>query len=74
MPLVTEVDGVGISPQELANHLGVHRMTVLKYIGLGEIRAVRFGRRWRVPPEEVQRVLREGYSLRQRVVDEETAG
>lgn len=61
---VTEVGAPGIAPQELADILGVHRMTVLKYINLGEIRAIRFGRKWRVPPEEVDRVMRHGYNLR----------
>jgi excisionase family DNA binding protein len=66
MPVVTNVDGAGISPQELAEQLGVHRMTILKYIKLKEIKAVRYGRKWRIPPEEVRRLLREGYTVRGR--------
>ena len=61
---VSEVAGPGISPQELADLLGVHRMTVLKYINLKEIQAVRFGRKWRIPHEEVSRVMKHGYNLR----------
>lgn len=55
----TKVPRTAWSPRELAESLGVHYETVLDAIHTGTIAAVKFGRTYRVPEEERQRLFRE---------------
>jgi excisionase family DNA binding protein len=45
---------------EVASILRVSKMTVYRMVHREDIRAVRVGRSFRVPDDEVQRILREG--------------
>jgi len=38
--------------------LGVHKVTVLRWIKEGKIRAVRLGKEYRIPEDEVKRLLK----------------
>ena len=38
--------------------LGVHKVTVIRWIKQGKIKAVRVGREFRVPKDEVKRLLK----------------
>lgn len=42
--------------KEVAERLGVHENTVLKWLADGTLHGVRFGRLWRIPDSEVERV------------------
>ena len=48
------------SISQLASVLGVSYWTVRRLVRSGQIRAIRISRLWRIPEEEVQRLLREG--------------
>ena len=52
------------TPEELATMLKVTRQAVYNWIQQGHMEAVRIGRTVRIPSEEVERVLREGRTLR----------
>ncbi len=43
---------------KVAEMLGVHKVTVIRWIKQGKIRAVRIGREFRVPEDEVKRLLK----------------
>jgi excisionase family DNA binding protein len=53
------------TPDELAALLKVTRQAIYNWIQQGHIEAVRIGRTVRIPGEEVERLLREGRTLRQ---------
>lgn len=53
------------TPDELAALLKVTRQAIYNWIQQGRIAAVRIGRTVRIPGEEVERLLRDGRSLRQ---------
>jgi len=42
---------------KVAEMLGVHKVTVIRWIKQGKIRAVRIGKEFRVPEDEVKRLL-----------------
>jgi|GEM_PF-3255123 len=42
---------------EAAKRLGVTRMTVLRWIRAGKIRAYKIGREYRIPESEIKRIL-----------------
>lgn len=48
--------GGTISPSDLADWLGVHRTTVYRAIDRGELGAFKFGRQWRIPMSEIERI------------------
>lgn len=48
--------------KELAARLGVHYVTILKALNRGQVKGVRMGKKWKIPAEEVERVIREGYT------------
>jgi excisionase family DNA binding protein len=50
-------DSEAISLDEAAALLGVHRLTLLRGIERGEVRAVRLGRRWIVPRQALEEFL-----------------
>jgi len=43
---------------KVAGMLGVHKVTVIRWIKQGKIKAVRVGREYRVPEDEVKRILK----------------
>jgi len=45
---------------EVASLLGVVQMTVYRWIWAGKVKAIKVGRSWRVAPEEVERIRRDG--------------
>ena len=47
----------GMTIDEVARQLGVHRNTVQLWIKKRELRAIRLGRRWRVMPADLQTFL-----------------
>lgn len=49
-----------VSLKEAAERVGVTYTTMLRYVHLGLIRAVRRGGRWRILLEELERFEREG--------------
>jgi len=55
-----------ISVSEASKILGVHRVTILKWIRQGKIRAYMLGNRWRIPYSEIERLLK-GFPTYQRV-------
>jgi len=52
----------GFTTKEAAEHLRVSYQTVARAIGVGQIKAVKLGARWRIPVEEMERISREGFS------------
>jgi excisionase family DNA binding protein len=50
-----------ISPNELALQLGVSPASTLRACREKRIRCVRFGKRFLIPADEAERVLREGF-------------
>lgn len=56
-----QVESRFMAPKELAARMGVHYLTVLKRVDSGEIKAIRFGRKWKIPIEEANRVMQEGF-------------
>lgn len=50
------------SINQLADILGVHRNTILNWIKLGKVKAVRIGNLWRVSEEEIE-VIKKGFNL-----------
>lgn len=48
------------TPEELAKALNVKPVTVYNFCRQGRIESVKVGRLVRIPPEEFERVLREG--------------
>jgi len=44
-----------MSPEQMAESIGVSRATIMRRIGLGEIRTERRGNRHRIPLNEVER-------------------
>lgn len=51
-----------LSPQQVADRLGIHRATVSRRIAAGTIRATKAGAHHRIPVSEVHRLLEEGAS------------
>lgn len=49
--------------REVSEVLGLHYNTVLKYVSLGLIRAIKIGKAYRVSEEEIERIKREGISV-----------
>ena len=43
-----------LTPQQVADLLGVDRTTVYQWLRSGELQALRFGHRWRIKPEDVE--------------------
>jgi len=54
------VDTKFAKPQDIANMLDVHLFTVQRWLAAGKIRGIKAGRVWRIAPEEVERIRREG--------------
>lgn len=46
--------------EELADYLKVSAQTVRAWIREGKLKAVKFGRSWRIADHEVQRIVSEG--------------
>ena len=53
-----------LTPAEVAEYLRISRRTVVRWVREGRLRAVRVGRQWRIPAEEVQRVVQKGLHVR----------
>lgn len=49
-----------VSPNDMAYELGVHPETIRKWIRDGRIKATKYGGVWRIPKEELQRVITTG--------------
>ena len=49
-----------LTPAEVAEYLRISRRTVVRWVREGRLRAIRVGRQWRIPAEEVQRVVQKG--------------
>ena len=66
-PTGNERDGQGgsdlLTIKEIANHLGCHYMTVLKYVHSGKMLGVRVGGQWRIHRCELERFKREGNAV-----------
>jgi len=50
----------GITTEKLAVAIGFHEESVRRAIRQNRIRAIRFGRTWRIPGDEVTRILSQG--------------
>jgi excisionase family DNA binding protein len=59
------------TPLELATRIDVKETTVRAWAREGQIKAVRFGKAWRIPRVEFDRIIREG--VRTEDVNEEMA-
>jgi putative resolvase len=46
-----------ITPPEAAKLLDVTKATLYRWIEAGQMKAHRIGGRWRIPPQEVERIL-----------------
>lgn len=53
------------TPRQLAEALSVSEFTVYRLIQSGQIHAIKAGRQWRIPADEVARVQREGTAGRE---------
>ena len=49
-----------LSIKEVALELNLNPMTVFRYIQKGKINAVKVGRDWRIAPDELERIKKEG--------------
>jgi len=49
-----------LTPEEIADRLGVHRVTVYRWLRQGWLRGLKAVRQWRVTEDELQRFMREG--------------
>jgi excisionase family DNA binding protein len=49
-----------MSVKEVSVILGLHYNTILKYISLGLIHAVRIGKSYRISKEELDRIMHDG--------------
>ena len=56
-----------LSISEACKILGIHRVTLIKWIRQGKIRAYMLGNRWRIPYSEIERLLK-GFPVYQRVI------
>ncbi|MBP2147235.1 excisionase family DNA binding protein [Methanofollis sp. W23] len=52
-----------VTPNVVGAELGVHPQTVRRWIKQGKIRGIKYGRQWRVPFEEFERIVREGVDV-----------
>jgi len=52
-----------LSPGQLGELLGLGVNPIYRALAQGDIRGIKMGRNWRVPREEVLKVLREGYTV-----------
>lgn len=50
-------DRIGMSVNDAARRLEVHRNTILIWIKTKELRAVKLGRKWRIMPEDLKTFL-----------------
>lgn len=48
-----------LTAKEVASRLRVSKMTVSRWCTSGELSAIRIGRMWRIPAEELQRFIAE---------------
>lgn len=48
------------SAEEIAEYLKVGAQTVRAWIREGKVKATKFGRSWRVPDDELKRIIAEG--------------
>nr|WP_280996287.1 DUF3853 family protein [Marinitoga okinawensis]CAI4093964.1 DNA-binding protein [Marinitoga okinawensis] len=48
------------SIEDIANLFGINWRTVQRYIKIGKIKAIKFGRQWRIPKKEFIRLKNEG--------------
>lgn len=48
------------TPNELADKLKISEQTVRLWVRQGKVKARKFGRAWRIPGAEVERVLEQG--------------
>jgi excisionase family DNA binding protein len=48
------------SPEEIGEQFNVKPATVRKWIREGKLKAVKLGRLWRIPEEELQRFIKAG--------------
>lgn len=58
--------------KEVSSALGIHYNTTLKYVSLGLIHAVKIGKSYRVSYDEVERLKRDGVSVRKKVLSDAT--
>ena len=47
--------------QEAANHLRVSQLSLLNHHKDGKVKLIRFGGRWIMPAQEMERILTEGF-------------
>ena len=50
-----------LTVEELAKELKVHKITVLRNIRNGKIRAIKYGKSWRISEEELLRIQKDGF-------------
>ncbi len=53
------------TPREVAEHWRLNVNTVYEYIRMGKLRAVRFGNRYRLTEEDVERFIEENLTTRE---------
>jgi len=51
---------LAVGLREAANMIGVCKLTLEAYVGVGDIRAIRIGRRVLIPIKSLEKVMREG--------------
>ena len=56
-----------MTAKEVARYLRVHKITIIKYAGKGEIPSTRIGRLWRFDKEVIDKWIREGQKKPQTV-------
>lgn len=59
-----------VNLKDACKRLDISYSTVLKYVKMGLIKTIRMGRKYRIPEEEIERVLREGIVLPEAVNDD----
>lgn len=49
--------------KQAASLLGVCELTIRRHIYKNTIKAVRYGKQWRISPEEIAKIKKRGFSL-----------
>jgi|WetSurMetagenome_2_1015567.scaffolds.fasta_scaffold00638_7 excisionase family DNA binding protein len=62
-----------LTPEQVADILQIHVLTVYNYIRKGKFEAVRLGRTYRIDPEDLERFVQSNKSCKTEIAEKNTA-